>query len=146
MFFSEENYKEKLRSVTNTRLLTFFIWKFFLGLIIFWIFSIIIHSYYFNFYILNESKFHFNFFDYIKIFFIFSTIDFLKVLLFQNSEDFISGFELITKIFLDPKYQTLFLFANSFLILILMKIFFSATKPGSKRKSEGLDTLLISYG
>ena len=146
IFFSEDNYKDKIKSVTNLRIISFFIWKFLLGLIIFWSFIKLTQNSYFNYYILNEVKFHYNFSDYIKIFILFSIIDYLKILLFQNNEDYINKFELITKTFLDPKYQTFFLFANSVLILVQLKFFYYMSKPGKKQKTDMLDKLIIVYG
>jgi hypothetical protein len=145
--FSDDSYKDKIRSVTNLRVITFFIWKFLIGFILFWIFSKTTQNYYFSNYILNDLKFHFYISGYLKIFFIFSSIDYLKVLLFQNSEDSVSRLELITKIFLEPKYQTFFLFANSVLILLQMKVFYQGmNKPVKKKNTEMIDTIILVYG
>lgn len=144
--FNDDKYIDKIRSVTNLRLITFFIWKLLIGFIILWIFTKFTENYYFSHYIMNDVKFHFDLISYLKIFFIFSCTDYSKVILFQNSEESLSRLELITKLFLEPKYQTFFLFINSVLILLQIKLFYQITKPGKKKNMEVIDTITLIYG
>lgn len=121
-FFSDKTYEAKLKSVTNLKILTFFIYKLIVFFILFYCFCKFTQNYYISYYLLGKVKFYFLWWDFIKLYFVVCMIDYGKIIAFQNYEDFISTFELIIKIILEPKHNTIFLFFNSVLIMAALKI------------------------
>jgi hypothetical protein len=122
IFFNDKNYMSKIKSVTYLRILSFFLWKFIIGLIIYYLFTKFSQNYYISTYVFNKLTFHFDLYHYLELFFLFNMIDFQKIVVFQNYEEHVNNSELAVKIILEPRHQTIFLFFNSFLVAILLKL------------------------
>lgn len=120
--FNHKTYIDKIRHTTQQRIFNLFIWKFFVGLIIYYIITEISSSHYIATYILNGVRFKFSFWLYIKMFVLTSCIDYYKIVIFQNYEETITKLEYFVKLFLDPGLNTIFLFVNSVLVMVLIKM------------------------
>lgn len=144
--FNDKTYQDKVKSVTNLRLISFFIWKFILGLIFYYFLTKFTQNYYISSCLLSEIKFYFSIYDYTALFVLLFTLDFLKYLVFENYEENVSNSELVVKIILDPGRQTIFILLNSILMLFILK---NLIRNGSssyktltkKRKSENLQEI-----
>jgi hypothetical protein len=121
--FTDFNYKNKIQSVTYARTVSFFIWKFFIGLIFYILAIKLVQNYYISKFLLAGINFQFSFITYVKIYFISTLIVCLKVVVFQNYEEAVTKFEQTARIILDPKHQTIFFFLNSLLVIFLIRIF-----------------------
>jgi hypothetical protein len=144
-FFNHNTYKDKIKSVSNLRILSFFIWKFFLGFVFYFFLLNFTKNYYISYYLLHGIKFHFHFTDYLKIVSLFLILDFFKIIVFQNYEEIVTNSEQTIRIILEPKHQTIFFFLNSFIISILLKIL----EKDTNRKDFKLgkyEIHMIAYG
>jgi hypothetical protein len=120
--FSDFTYKNKIQSVTLVRSLSFFIWKFFIGLIFYFLAIKFAQNYYITKYLLVGVNFQFSLITYVKIYILSTLIVILKVIVFQNYEETVTKFNQTAKIILDPKHQTMFFIFNSILFIFLLKI------------------------
>ena len=109
-FFSFDNYKNKIYSVTHLRLLCFEIFKFIFLYIIMLIFSKL--SNYFPFSFFGEINFVSSII--IKIFFFSLLIDLSYYYLFKTNEGIYSYFEIIIKLIIYPNIMKIFLLLLSF--------------------------------
>ena len=110
IFFSFDNYKNKIYSVTHTRLLSFEIYKFIFLYIIMLIFSKL--SNYFPFSFFGEIDFISSII--IKIYLFSLLIDISYYYLFKTNEGIYSYFEIIIKLIIYPKLMKIFLLSLSF--------------------------------
>jgi hypothetical protein len=113
ILFSDGTYKTKLKTLTNVRLVSHYLWSILFGLIILTIFTRITQGYYVSTFLTMGVKYEFS----LTLFFIFwllTAISLLvKVLVYQNYEEHLNSLELLARIILVPRYQTVFLFVNS---------------------------------
>jgi hypothetical protein len=148
-FFKDHNYKQKLRSVTYLRTISFFIWKILFGLILYLLIIKLTNYQFIQQNILHGIKFHFNFIDFLKLFILSSIAVYYKSIVFQNYEEVVTKFEKTARIILDPKHATIFFFLNSVIMTLHVKIL---EKDANKkffalRKSENVyEWHMIIYG
>jgi hypothetical protein len=122
ILFNENTYLDKLKSLTLMRAISFFIWEYFVIFFIFILFTWFTQNHYISTYILNDVKFYFYFSTFIQVFIISSVQNYLKMIVLQNYEEHVTKFELIVKLILEPKHNTLFFFLNSILVTTAITI------------------------
>lgn len=147
--FSDFTYKNKIQSVTFVRSLSFFIWKFFMGLIFYFLAIKFVQNYYISKYFLVGGNFQYSFITYVKIYIVSTLIVILKVIVFQNYEETCTKLEQTVRIILDPKHQTIFFIFNSLLLIFLLKICEkqSIKKDFKKNKTQNeYELYMIIYG
>ena len=91
IFFEDNKYKDKINSITNLRLLSFEIYKFYLLYLFIAIISKLSHIFPLNFFF----EMNFNFYNLIKIFIYYLIIDMCYFILFKNNTGIKSFNELI---------------------------------------------------
>lgn len=115
---NESTYLKKLKTTTTYRLIAFMLWKFIIGMIIYWLFTYISGTRIILYF--TKYKFNFNLLNYIWIYFFSLGVDYLKLVVYQNYEDYASYIEQTVKIILEPSFSTIFMFINSIFILAIM--------------------------
>jgi len=125
----EDSYQQKLKNVTNLRLLSFFLWKliFIVFVYIFFtqLFSLdflkgINWSFYLGF---NPSEIAFGKNFLIKIFVISIALDWLKIIYYQKYEESLANSDYLFKLFFFPGYNTIFFFLNLILSTTFLSLF-----------------------
>ena len=112
--FDSKTYKNKIKSITNLRFLSFEIWKF-----IFLLFNQLILSIFLN---LIFIKFKYNFFSLICLYFISIIFDYFLMLFFVYYEFKFSTYEKLINIILNPSVYSLTFYINIFLFYPIFKI------------------------
>ena len=114
--FNENTYKDKINSITFLRLISFYIWKFLFGLVLYLLITKLSGYYFTSHYLLLDMKLNFYLTDYIKLYMLCSVTNYLKFYLFQNYEESVTFAQLSFKIVFDPNFQTFFLVLNSLIV------------------------------
>jgi len=144
--FDEKTYKQKIKSVTNLRILSFFFWKFFFGMIIYYVFVKLTQNYYVSHFLFFDTKFYFYFNQYLKLYALTTIVDYYKVIMFQNYEENFTRLELAIKIILDPRHQTIFLFLNSVIMSNLLNSLEKETTTNFRWNKNAYESHIIVYG
>jgi hypothetical protein len=128
--FTERNYSDMLKTTTNYRLLYFFIWKFVLMIIFYYLFT----KYTQTSFNLTNIIFHFRWSDIFTLFFFTSLADYVKYLVFTKYENYVSYISFTLKLLLEPNINTIFMFVNSALAYINLYTLESIISPKPKNK------------
>ena len=125
MFFEDNKYKDKIYSVTNLRLLSFEIYKFFLLYLFIIIISKLSHIFPLNFFF----EMNFNFYSLIKIFIYYLTIDICYFILFKYNTGIKSFPEFIISLIVHPNIIKLISMSISFSLIFISTKEFKSLMP-----------------
>ena len=131
IFFEDNKYKDKINSITNLRLLSFEIYKFFLLYLFIAIISKLSHIFPLNFFF----EMNFNFYSLIKIFIYYLIIDMCYFILFKNNIGIKSFNELILSLISHP----------NIIKLVSMSIIFSLIFISTKEFQSLMPRLNLDY-
>jgi hypothetical protein len=144
--FDDKTYEQKIKSVTNLRLLSFFLWKFFLGMIVYYLFVKFTQLYYVSHFLLYDAKFYFKFNQYLLLYTLTTIVEYYTRIIFQNYEENYTKLELAIKIILDPRHQTIFLFLNSVIMTNLLNSLQKEAITNFRWKRDIYESHLVLYG